>query len=414
MKPRFDSAIGRDRSGLFAAIHRLTGVVCLCALTGAAAGATYFMLERGFPARAQSAGTNGYPNGMRENLIADRAGVLLRHSPVSGERNRAPLTLSIDYGANPNTETINTIYRFGANMLPNGYPENGELPAQGIEWETAWENGRTGKLTSEFHVASRDTDGTLARPITYSFENGNMKETLNIAFESNVFGINRVNGANFFKVDSNTGRMYLTGGLDWTIEHGTNNSWFLAQAGGKGSGIVQVLKVDKRNRVVIGGAQSRGVITGGDMSIGGNHAILPRAGQRPISIGSDRKRSGLNIHGNGSDVLVLEDGKRNRWSIRPAGAFQIHDLDNGRTVMQFEKDAPDNLLVGRKSGNVGIGTNAPESRLHVAGALSVEAVLNPRNPGEDKAVLYLDQASGRLMARINSGGEVKNYILAGD
>lgn len=401
------------------ALFRLAAGLSLVMIAGITAGGSYYILSNflgPYPAQAQESRKTVAPNLLMPadaglNIPAASNGVVWRHDPFRPDRNVTPFNLTVEHHPNPNYKTNNTVYRMGTNTLSNGYLENPAIPVVSIEMESAWENGRTGKLLSEFHLTGRDLDGTLARPLTYSFEHGRMVDTLGVTLTGNFISISDPKGRPLYKLDAKDEKIYLAGGLNWTIHHGTNDSWFLSQAGPVRKGVVQILKVDTQNRIVVGGANSKGLLLDNRVFLRDLPVISPQIDGAPISFGDDGTRTRLVINSNGSDAVSFNDSRGGKWALRATSAFQVRDNETGHALLHLDIGAPDRTIVARQSGNVGIGTEAPESRLQIAGALTIEGSKPPGKPSEGKAVIYLDEESGELMARINHGGDDRLVFL---
>jgi hypothetical protein len=62
-------------------------------------------------------------------------------------------------------------------------------------------------------------------------------------------------------------------------------------------------------------------------------------------------------------------------------------------------------------GNVGIGTATPDTKLHVAGAITQEASSAPSDPDSGSWNMYMDSATGDIKAKVNFGGTTKTITI---
>jgi len=86
------------------------------------------------------------------------------------------------------------------------------------------------------------------------------------------------------------------------------------------------------------------------------------------------------------------------WMIDNNGDFLIHEQ------FPYPPFTGGILEIEHYSGNVGIGTEDPENKLHVTGAINLDPIDEPAAPSTG-FVLYVDSADGKLKA-ISKGGNV--------
>ena len=98
------------------------------------------------------------------------------------------------------------------------------------------------------------------------------------------------------------------------------------------------------------------------------------------------------------------------------GKFQIRDDTpvTAKVPVVIEKEADDNSLYIDGTGQVGIGTASPATKLHVTSAMTIdEQSSDPPDPAEGSAVLWMADGNGTngddgdIMMKITAGGTTK-------
>lgn len=88
------------------------------------------------------------------------------------------------------------------------------------------------------------------------------------------------------------------------------------------------------------------------------------------------------------------------WQANDNGIFLLRDTNV--TKVRFSSNM-DSFILG---GNLGLGDNTPDTKLEVAGAITIQAMTAPGNPAANKCVIYMDSADGNLKAKDSSGNVV--------
>ena len=173
----------------------------------------------------------------------------------------------------------------------------------------------------------------------------------------------------------------------------------------------------------------------GDMEIaltigpGASTNIGPHVGIKTISPKKD-----LHVYGNGATIRLGSDGQdTNQYD----SVLEFCEVSTGPGDMTFgvsmNYDGTNNyfhinrhendttgvnvMTILREETKVGIGTTAPESELHVNGALTLtEKSSDPSNPAEGNSVLWMSDGTGSgddgdIMMKITAGGVTKTITL---
>jgi hypothetical protein len=89
----------------------------------------------------------------------------------------------------------------------------------------------------------------------------------------------------------------------------------------------------------------------------------------------------LTLKGNSAFVANIIQSSDGTWAFGRFGGyneFKVQDLTNNKQPFVIRGGAPDNSLYVTSSGNVGIGTYMPSSRLHVTGNITVDGNINAK------------------------------------
>ena len=110
----------------------------------------------------------------------------------------------------------------------------------------------------------------------------------------------------------------------------------------------------------------------------------------------------LEIYGNGSNtrLAIHEDAGTNIAGLSLRSGTRDWYIDSQEGVdFRIYRDTESPYLTIGETGNVGIGTTAPSTKLDIgAGAMTLEAMTAPSSPASDKAVLFLE-ATGTSPSR---------------
>lgn len=151
-----------------------------------------------------------------------------------------------------------------------------------------------------------------------------------------------------------------------------------------------------------------------------------------VGIGKSNPETPLDVNGNitfGARLITNADAQRDTYISMAAGSVTItannSSLLNVTTaninvnVLNLDCDfhvgtvvSDDSLFVEGSSGNVGIGTTAPDTKLDVNGAITIrERSSTPSNPDNGSCVLWMESSTGDIKMKITSGAVTKTVTL---
>ena len=170
-----------------------------------------------------------------------------------------------------------------------------------------------------------------------------------------------------------------------------------------------------------GGTESMRIDSSGNVGIGNSSPSSFYSGTRQLVVGSGSGEQGITIYGGNasSSYLTFADGTTGDQAYRGTVKYD-HSVD----AMSLQTGAAERLRID-SSGNVGIGTASPQSKLHVAGTGGVTSRIQSTSGdtatlslisngnytwsiGGDTSLKFIQDTTERL--RIDSGGSL---ILAG-
>ena len=136
---------------------------------------------------------------------------------------------------------------------------------------------------------------------------------------------------------------------------------------------------------------------------GAGNVRLQVDGSGNVGIGTTNPLFGkLEIYGNGSDtrLAIHEDAGTNIAGLSLRSGTRDWYIDSQEGVdFRIYRDTESPYLTIKETGNVGIGTTSPSTKLDIgAGAMTLEAMTAPSSPASDKAVLFLE-ATGTSPSR---------------
>jgi hypothetical protein len=342
----------------------------------------------------------------------------LKNDPSDAHPNALSFSFNQGAGTNP-TERDNVVHRWGVNILNNGLQEIKSEPSLSIEFEELWETGK--RRLAEYHHNLIDTNGASRRVMTTSWNRGDITNTLDLAFTSNIvsFSDSDKNNTTRIKMDWARDKIFVRGGS--SVNFDSNDHPMLTQKGAEGSGYVEAIRVNKANEVAIGATGAAGVNISGSLRLGGGqNYIIPGSHHETIEFGTAGTLvNGVTINAAGPNALKLKDPTGGSYIfVSHRTSFQIRDETNqSKPIFRLDADSPENSLRLRKNGGVGFGTRSPEAGVHISksangGGLAMEERQTPGTPSDGTGILFVDEQTGNLVLKIRHGGIIKSVVIA--
>ena len=224
--------------------------------------------------------------------------------------------------------------------------------------------------------------------------------------------------ANLFKVDAGTDLIGIGTSSPSTRLHveGSQDSLLFLKSTDAGSGLAAADNSGSSIIQNIGG--SFRVLTGGDPNVVGTASTekFRITGSGNVGIGTNNPQEELHISAD-TPVLRLTDSSTDRHAqfVCIDGSLRV-DADNNNaqanTNIAFRTDGTERMRID-SSGNVGIGTTNPSSKLHVSSSESV--ALFDGNPSTSNVYVDINAAANRRgVIRFQSAGTNKWSIGRGD
>ncbi len=217
--------------------------------------------------------------------------------------------------------------------------------------------------------------------------------------------------------------------LDYALGINTaNDNFFIGLNGHAGSlnpllslttsGNLGIGTTNPTARLSVGGTNSTIGNSSGDLTINAaaNLILNPTSGN--VGIGTTSPGGKLHLKsGSGNTELWLEDGSStNQWSLftNTNGTIGFWDISNATGPFSIEEGASTNSLFINSGGNIGIGTNVPQYKLHVEGDMRINrdfmiGFFEPDSKGT-RAGFGSNSANDLIF---ESGGAVENMRLTG-
>ena len=144
------------------------------------------------------------------------------------------------------------------------------------------------------------------------------------------------------------------------------------------------------------------VDTSGDGYFAGNVGIGTSSPDQLFHVKNTSSTAKIHLDSNGTAIVIL-DSNDTIWNLNGnATSFTISDATNATTPFVIEENASSNSLYIDSSGNIGMGTTSPTSKLHVIGAVTGKA-LSVFNETGDQALLTAS-SSGTTKFTVNNDG----------
>lgn len=123
-----------------------------------------------------------------------------------------------------------------------------------------------------------------------------------------------------------------------------------------------------------------------------------------------------------NDIYIFENNANRRFLVGDtvsSGNWGGFRWDSNMKHVSFGNSGSSNSIndiVVKRSGNIGLGTNSPDTKLHNTGAYTQNSIAEPSNPTPGTSVQWVSDGTGSgnagdLMMKINVGGVVKTTTL---
>jgi hypothetical protein len=128
------------------------------------------------------------------------------------------------------------------------------------------------------------------------------------------------------------------------------------------SGASQIYVKDDGSLYLKRGSSAEGII-GSNWTVTGND-IYYNTGN--VGIGTTTPDQLFHVKGASNQIRIEDSTDNQKWDISAdAGDFDIYDATNNKLPFAIDANTPTGTFVIKSTGNVGIGTTAPEGLLHI-------------------------------------------------
>ena len=184
-----------------------------------------------------------------------------------------------------------------------------------------------------------------------------------------------------------------------------------AAAGTNASVITYGVYADATNS---GAGRAFGVYSAnGENYFGGRVGIGTTAPASPLTVNSDSNVTPLLVTGNNSNVVGVvvsntQAGSK-AWGLQVAGANSLSAVPNGSLIFRQATDDINTVVIS-KTGDMGVGTATPASKLHVAGNITVDGNINAKYQDLAEWVPSTQKLSAGTVVILDTARD--NHVLA--
>ncbi|HEY0098513.1 MAG TPA: hypothetical protein VGB76_06120 [Pyrinomonadaceae bacterium] len=156
-----------------------------------------------------------------------------------------------------------------------------------------------------------------------------------------------------------------------------------------------------------------GIHAAGNAYIGGSVGIGTTTPNSPLTVSSNTNVTPMLVTGTNANVvgLVVNNSQAGSkaWGLQVTGSGNGYGAANGSLVIRQASDNINSLVVA-PSGNIGMGTSAPETKLHVVGDLKVSGNISARYQDVAEWVPSRQQLASGTVVILDSAHD--NHVVA--
>lgn len=276
-------------------------------------------------------------------------GTMIEFDATEGNADALPFRYTTSSGNNA-TSRDNIVHRWGINIDANGtgLQADASEPVVSFEIEEIFETGSDNLV--EAHWVAIDTDATLRRPITWSFDRGNIDTTLAMALSGQSFSFNQADQTQRVKFDFDANNVVWT---NVNQSYATNNNHIIQQQRSDAAGYVSLIRLNSDDDIELGGSGTFGTIRlRGNVHLNASPVFEVDGAGETVTFGEASKRSGGLVVEATQTMLTMKNGSQN-YSLRASGGgFFVNDDNTGNLPFLIQNNCPSQMLVLNAGGRI--------------------------------------------------------------